>query len=285
MKVARFEYQGGPRLGIMIGEQIADVTEQTKPGDLMRVACEGSAEIEALVAGAERIAAGDVRLICPVLRPGKILGIGLNYRDHAAETGREPPSVQMWFNKQSSSINGPFDDVLLPAVSDALDYEAELVVVIGKTGRHVPRDRAHEIIAGYMCGCDYSVRDWQRATPTMIMGKGFDTHAAVGPWLTTKDEIPDVSALRLRCLVNGDTRQDGSAGDMIFDIASQIEHLTKAFALEPGDLLFTGTPAGVGVARTPPAFVKAGDTVRVEIDQLGAIEARIVAEKAETRIY
>lgn len=285
MKVARFEYQGGPRLGIMIGEEIADVTEQAKPGDLLRMACEGSAEIEALAAGADRVSAGNVRLMCPVLRPGKILGIGLNYRDHAAETGREPPSVQMWFNKQSSAINGPFDDVLLPAVSDALDYEAELVVVIGKHGRHVPRDRAHEIIAGYMCGCDYSVRDWQRATPTMIMGKGFDTHAAVGPWLTTKDEISDVSALRLRCLVNGDTRQDGSAGDMIFDIASQIEHLTKAFALEPGDLLFTGTPAGVGVARTPPAFVKAGDTVRVEVDQLGAIEARIIAEKAETRIY
>lgn len=285
MKVARFEYQGDHRLGIMSGDEIADITEQVQLADVLRMACEGDAGLKALAADAKRLPAADVRLMCPVSRPGKIMGIGLNYRDHAAETGREPPSVQMWFNKQSSAINGPFDDVQLPAVSDALDYEAELVVVIGKYGRHVPRDRAHEIIAGYMCGCDYSVRDWQRATPTMIMGKGFDTHAAVGPWLTTRDEIADISALRLRCLINGETRQDGCAGDMIFDVPSQIEHLTKAFALEPGDLLFTGTPAGVGVARTPPAFVKVGDSVRVEIDQLGAIEARIVAEEVKTLIY
>jgi 2-keto-4-pentenoate hydratase/2-oxohepta-3-ene-1,7-dioic acid hydratase in catechol pathway len=135
-----------------------------------------------------------------------------------------------------------------------------------------------------MVGCDYSVRDWQRATQTMIMGKGFDTHGPVGPWITTPDEAGDIASMRLRCLVNGEIRQDGIAGDMIFDIAAQIEHLTKAFALEPGDLLFTGTPAGVGVAHTPPKFLAVGDTVRVEIDRLGAIEAKIEQEVRATRI-
>jgi 2-keto-4-pentenoate hydratase/2-oxohepta-3-ene-1,7-dioic acid hydratase in catechol pathway len=172
----------------------------------------------------------------------------------------------------------------MPAVSTALDYEVELVVVIGKYGRHVPRERAHEIIAGYMTGCDYSVRDWQRATPTMIMGKGFDTHAPVGPWITTPDEAGDVSNMSLKCWVNDELRQAGNTGEMIFDVPAQIEHLTKAFALEPGDLIFTGTPAGVGAAFTPPKFLKVGDRVRVEVERLGAIEAVITQETAQTRI-
>jgi 2-keto-4-pentenoate hydratase/2-oxohepta-3-ene-1,7-dioic acid hydratase in catechol pathway len=223
-------------------------------------------------------------LKAPVGRPGKILGIGLNYRDHAKETGRDPPTTQMWFNKQTTALHDPFAAVLMPAVSTALDYEVELVVVIARRGRHVPRDRAHEIIGGYMTGCDYSVRDWQRAAQTMIMGKGFDTHAPVGPWITTPEDAGDVGKLSLKCWVNGELRQNGNTGDMIFDIAAQIEHLTKAFPLEPGDLLFTGTPAGVGVAHDPPKFVKVGDKVRVEVGGLGAIEATIAQERAETRI-
>ena len=284
MKVAVFEHGGRTALGCVLGDTLAPVAAGV---DMSAILAMGPDELGALARsaeGADRIPLADVVLKSPISAPRKILGIGLNYSDHARETGREPPAVQMWFNKQATCIHDPFADVLLPAVSSALDYETELVVVIGKRGRHVPRERAMEIVAGYMCGCDYSVRDWQRATPTMIMGKGFDTHGPVGPWLTTRDEIPDVSALRLRCLVNGETRQDGCAGDMIFDVAAQIEHLTKAFPLEPGDLLFTGTPAGVGVARTPPAFLKAGDVVRVEIDRLGAIEQKVVAETAVTQI-
>ena len=284
MKVARFQHAGSFRYGTVFDDVITPLREDVSISEILGLASTSPGAIGDLPTSDEALAVSDVRLVSLIERPGKILGIGLNYKDHAAETGREPPSVQMWFNKQSSSINDPFGDVWLPAVSDALDYETELVVVIGRRGRHVPGDRAHEIIAGYMCGCDYSVRDWQRATPTMIMGKGFDTHAPVGPWLTTADEVEDLSALRLRCLVNGDVRQDGLAGDMIFDIAAQIEHLTKAFPLEPGDLLFTGTPAGVGVARTPPQFLEDGDVVRVEIDGLGAIEQRIVKEEAETHI-
>lgn len=289
MRLCVFEATSGSGVGLIIGEEVVDLRKSApqlspNPVDILGAGPAGIEAIERAAKTAPRLALKDVKLKCPVGRPGKILGIGLNYHDHAKETGREAPTTQMWFNKQASSIHGPFDPVLMPAVSKALDYEVELVVVIGKRGRHVPKERAHEIIAGYMTGCDYSVRDWQRATQTMIMGKGFDTHAPVGPWITTPDEAGDVSKMSLKCWVNGELRQNGNTGEMIFDVPSQIEHLTKAFALEPGDLLFTGTPAGVGVAHTPPKFVNVGDTVRVEVERLGAIETVIAQEVAQTRI-
>lgn len=289
MRICRFESSHGTGLGVVIGETVADIRRAAPhlspdPVDILA----GGADALELLAGAAKLAPrlplGDVRLLAPVPRPGKILGIGLNYQDHAAETGRQPPATQTWFNKQTTAVNDPFAPVMLPVVSSALDYEVELVVVIGRRGRHVPRVRAHEIVGGYMVGCDYSVRDWQRATPTMTLGKSFDTHAPAGPWITTPDQAGDIACLRLRSIVNGEVRQNAVAGDMIFDIAAQIEHLTKAFTLEPGDLLFTGTPAGVGVAFTPPKFLKAGDQVRVEIDGLGAIEQTIALESGETVI-
>lgn len=227
---------------------------------------------------APRFDLAEIDLVQPIVRPGKILGIGLNYKDHAAETGRAPPATQTWFVKQATAANGPYSPVELPKVSDKLDYEAELVVVIGQRGRHVPAARAMEIVAGFCCGCDYSVRDWQRATPTMNMGKGFDTHAPFGPWIVTPDELGALGPLGVRSFVNGQMRQNGRAGDMIFDIAAQIAHLTAAFTLEPGDILFTGTPAGVGAACDPPKFVKIGDRVRIEIDRIGHIENEIVAD-------
>lgn len=220
----------------------------------------------------------ELDLCQPIVRPGKILGIGLNYKDHAAETGRQPPVTQTWFVKQATAANGPYDVVEMPKVSNQLDYEAELVVVIGKRGRHVPAARAMEIVAGFCCGCDYSVRDWQRATPTMNMGKGFDSHAPFGPWIVSPDELGPMETLGVRSFVNDEPRQHGTAGDMIFDVPAQIEHLTKAFTLEPGDVLFTGTPAGVGAAFDPPKFVRIGDKVRVEIDRLGYIENKIDAD-------
>jgi len=289
MRLCSFEAGGAVGVGLVLGEEVADLRKvdpnlPLNPVDILAGDAALLSAAEKAGKAAPRLRLGDVRLRAPVGRPGKILGIGLNYRDHAKETGREPPTTQMWFNKQTTSLHDPFANVLMPAVSTALDYEVELVVVIAKRGRHVPRSRAHEIIGGYMTGCDYSVRDWQRATQTMIMGKGFDTHAPVGPWITTPDEAGDVSSMKLKCWVNGELRQDGTAGDMIFNIAEQIEHLTKAFPLEPGDLLFTGTPAGVGAGFNPPKFVKVGDKVRVEVDRLGAIEATIEQEVAQTRI-
>lgn len=219
-----------------------------------------------------------------ISRPSKVMGIALNYHDHARETGREAPSIQTWFCKQPTSAAGPFDPVVKPVVSDKLDYEAELVVVIGKRGRNVPAERAREIIAGVCVGCDFSVRDWQRATPTMILGKGFDGHAPFGPKVTPLSEIGDLGALWIRSWVNGELRQDGRLGDMIFPIEAQIEHLTKVMTLEPGDVIFTGTPAGVGVAYDPPKFLKVGDRVRCEIEGLGHIENEIVAESGDTII-
>lgn len=230
----------------------------------------------------DRLQLETVRLRQPILRPGKILGIGVNYAAHAKESvsfiKSTPASVQKWFNKQSTAANGPYDPVHMPIVSEQLDYEAELVAIIGKTGRHVPEDRALEMVAGYCCGCDVSVRDWQRASQTMILGKGFDTHAPFGPFLVTPDEINDFDAIEVRGYVNGELRQSGHVRDMVFSLQQQIAHLTKAFTLEPGDVIFTGTPAGVGAGFDPPKWLKAGDRVRVEVSGLGHIENEIVRE-------
>ena len=226
------------------------------------------------------------RLLPPIARPRKILGIGLNYAAHIEESvsfiKNTAPSVQKWFNKQATAANGPYASVNVPAVSEQLDYEAEIVAIIGKTGRHVPEDRALELVAGYCCGCDYSVRDWQRASQTMIMGKGFDTHAPFGPCLVTPDEIDDFGAVEVCSYVNGERRQHGFARDMIFSISQQIAHLTAAFTLEPGDVIFTGTPAGVGAGFDPPKWLKAGDRVRIEVTGLGHLENEITEEKKVT---
>lgn len=256
-------------------------------GDIVRpVSAERFSEALAAGPSGEEYALGDITLLSPVERPGKILGIGVNYADHAKESvsfvDTSKPQVQKWFNKQATAINNPYGVVHLPKVSAQLDYEGELVVVIGKHGRHVPAERALEMVAGVCVGGDYSVRDWQRASQTMIMGKGFDTHAPIGPWLVTLDEIDDLAALEIRTYVNGEQRQSGHVRDMIHDISAQIAHLTAAFTLEPGDLIFTGTPAGVGAGHQPPKWLRAGDTVRIEIDGIGHIENEIVTEPGHT---
>lgn len=248
-----------------------------QPEALRRIADEKHRSVAAIAWTPEALRA-------PVPRPRKILGIGLNYHDHAAETGREPPKTQTWFVKQVTALNHPNGDVELPKVSDKLDYEVELVIVIGRGGRHIPADRAHEAIAGYTVGCDYSVRDWQKATPTMIMGKGFDTHAPIGPWIMTADEVGEIDSLRLTTFVNGEKRQDELAGRLIHKIPDMIAHLSAAFTLEPGDLIFTGTPAGVAIAMDPPTYLKVGDEVRIGIDRIGSFTNRIVADAGVTRI-
>lgn len=276
MRLVRFVAEGLVRFGHLEGDTVVPVA-----GDSFVEALEGKEK------GAP-LALSVVHLLAPVPRPGKILGIGVNYAAHAAESvsfiNTAKPEVQKWFNKQATAVNGPYDPVHLPKVSGQLDYEGELVAVIGRHGRHVPRARAMEIVAGFCIGCDYSVRDWQKASQTMIMGKGFDTHAPFGPALVTPDEIEDLPGLEVRSYVNGEQRQSGHVRDMIHDIAAQIEHLTAAFTLEPGDVIFTGTPAGVGAGFDPPKWLKAGDRVRIEIDGLGHIENEIVPEPDTTRI-
>jgi 2-keto-4-pentenoate hydratase/2-oxohepta-3-ene-1,7-dioic acid hydratase in catechol pathway len=220
----------------------------------------------------------EVKLHAPVTRPGKILALGLNYKDHAAEANMALPEVQTWFSKMPTSVNGPFAPVHLPRVSDKLDYEAELAFVIGRRVKHATREQAREAIAGYCCANDVSVRDWQLRTTQFVVGKSFDTHCPFGPWIVTADEIPDPQALRIRCDVNGESRQDSNTREMVFDVYAMVEHLSQAMTLEPGDLVLTGTPAGVGAVRNPRVYMKAGDVVRVEIEKIGAIENRVIAE-------
>lgn len=281
MAFAVFEKDGRPLSAIVRGDELVVMGEGDLTSRLGRLS-----QIARGAVDGEAVKLSDVKLRQPILRPGKILGIGLNYAAHAAESvsfvSNKSPGVQKWFNKQATAANGPFDPVHLPKVSDQLDYEGELVVIIGKTGRHVPVERAMEIVAGFACGCDYSVRDWQKASPTMIMGKSFDTHAPFGPYLTPIEDVDDWQKLQIKTFVNEELRQSAFAGDMTFSIAEQIAHLSAAFTLEPGDVIFTGTPAGVGAGHQPPIWLKAGDKVRVEISGLGAIENQIVNEPETT---
>jgi 2-keto-4-pentenoate hydratase/2-oxohepta-3-ene-1,7-dioic acid hydratase in catechol pathway len=220
----------------------------------------------------------DAKLAAPLERPGKILALGLNYRDHAAEANMALPEHQTWFAKMTTSANGPFDTVDLPRVSTRLDYEAELAFVIGKRTRHATREQAKAAIAGYCCANDVSVRDWQLRTTQFVVGKSFDTHCPYGPWIVTADEIADPQALNIRAVLNGEVRQDSNTREMVFDVYAMVEHLSKAMTLEPGDLVLTGTPAGVGAVSKPPRYMKAGDVIRIEIEGIGAIENRVVAE-------
>ena len=226
----------------------------------------------------------DIRILKPINRPPKIIAIGLNYADHLEEiraSGRDiaTPEVPMIFNKQSLSANGPFDDIHKPIVSDKLDYEGELTIVIGKKCRHVKKENAEEVIAGYTIGNDISVRDWQMRVPTFTIGKSFDTHCPFGPSIVTKEDIKNPHDLDLTTEVNGEVRQKSNTKNLIFNCYDIIEHLSTAFTLEPGDLILTGTPSGVGVV--DDVFLKHGDVVRVSISEIGFIENKIINETFE----
>ena len=226
-----------------------------------------------------RLALADVELAAPVARPPKFLAIGLNYAAHVAESRGEVPEYQVWFNKQSTCVIGPGEAIQLPrVVPDHVDYEGELGIVIGRRCRHVPAARAADVVAGWTIVNDVSVRDWQFRTQTWTMGKSFDTHGPLGPWIVTGDELGNPHDLHLRTWVNGDLRQDASTTDLVFDCWQMIEHLSTAFTLEPGDVISTGTPAGVGFARRPPAYLQPGDVVRIEIECIGTLENPVIAE-------
>jgi 2-keto-4-pentenoate hydratase/2-oxohepta-3-ene-1,7-dioic acid hydratase in catechol pathway len=289
MKLATFSHAGSPHpgLGIVVGEEVVDLAAAAPalPRDLCALLEAGAPALEAARAAAAkgaRLPLSRVRLHAAVPRPPKFLAIGLNYRDHAAEAKLEIPKLPIVFNKQTSCVAGPHDPIWLPRVSRALDYEAELGFVIGRRCRHVPRERAHEVIAGYLVVNDVSVRDWQMRVPTWTMGKSFDTHGPLGPWLTTADEVGDPHALGVRCWVNGELRQNSNTKELIFDCFALVEHLTTAFTLEPGDVVATGTPAGVGAVMRPPKYLVAGDVVRIEIDGLGRLENPVIAEPEDS---
>ncbi len=281
MKLCRFAVDdGAARLGVAAGEEVADLSGEELPAEPGRALDRmGRAGIEKLAANAPRMALADVRLLAPAV-PRKYLAIALNYRDHIAEMGMEPPEVPVFFNKQVTCVIGPDAEIHMPKVSTFLDYEAELAVVIGRRCRHVPVERAHDVIAGYTCANDVSVRDWQGRAQTMTIGKSFDTHGPLGPWLVTADELGDPQDLGIRCFVGDELRQDARTSEMVFDCAQQVSHLSEAFTLEPGDVIATGTPAGVGLGRQPVRdnLLHAGDTVRVEIDGIGELVNSVVEE-------
>ena len=283
MKLASYSNDGAKALGLVRGESIYPLAEAIPhaPSDMMALIAQWDvfqAACAAIPTTATYLPLGEVTLLAPVPRPAKIMAIGLNYADHIAETGRDPPEHQVWFAKLVNTINAPFGNVEIPVVSTAIDYEVELVAVIGKPGRNIAAADAYRHIFGYCVGNDITVRDWQRQTPQWILGKSFDTHAPIGPWITTAEEIGDPHRLGIRCFVNGQLRQNSNTGALVFDLCSQIEHLSKAMTLEPGDLIFSGTPGGVGWAMKPPRVLVAGDRVRCEIDELGAIENVMVPQ-------
>lgn len=288
MKLVTFSPAGGTsRVGLVVSGGIVDLSPHIAAADMTTLIRNWPSlmdQVGAFESSPADYPLDSVHIDAPVLRPGKIFALGLNYADHCKEGGLPIPEHQTWFTKAASAANGPFDAIELPVVSDQLDYEAELVVVIGRYARNVPVEQARTVIFGYAAGNDVSVRDWQLLTPQWSLGKSFDKAAPFGPWITTADAV-DPHGLGIRSFVNGEKRQDSNTRHFVFNVFEMVSYLSRAMTLEPGDLIFTGTPSGVGLHwQGGPAFLKEGDVVRVEIDELGAIENRVERGSAEPRI-
>lgn len=278
MKLATFDAGAGDELGAVVGDAVIPLSRAAPAlgadmRALIAVWVVTEAEVRRIAtAGQGAIALDAVKLRAPIARPGKIMAIGLNYADHIAESAMATPEHQTWFAKAATSASGPFDPIELPGETPRVDYEAELVAVVGRGGRDITAAEAPDAVFGWCVGDDVTERAWQHRTPQWTLGKSFDTHAPFGPWITTADEVTDPHALAIRCRVNGELRQESNTRHLVFDVWAQVAHLSQAMTLEPGDLIFTGTPGGVGAAMKPMRFLAAGDRVRVEIDGLGAIE-------------
>lgn len=274
--------------GALVGEEVVVLSDPSVglPADMPALLAAGD---DALAAATRAIAGTTPRrpldglvLLAPVPRPPKLFAIAMNYEDHIAELGRQRPAFPAFFTKAPTCVVGPFDAIEVPRVSDQVDYEGELAVVVGRRCRHVPADRATDVVAGFCVLDDVSVRDWQWRTSQFTLGKSFDTHGPLGPVLVTVDEAGDMGDRRLRTWVNGDLRQDASTAAMVFSWQQQIAELSTVCTLEPGDVIATGTPAGVGAGFDPPRWLAAGDVVRVEIEGIGSLENPVVDEPPVT---
>jgi 2-keto-4-pentenoate hydratase/2-oxohepta-3-ene-1,7-dioic acid hydratase in catechol pathway len=283
LKLCRFTQANTTRIGKITGDHVVDLSAIPGVTASMRELLTHLPALRPALEAAHTpsFPLSDIRLEAPITDPQKFLAIGMNYQAHADEAaaaGVPIPTSQLWFNKQVSCIAGPHDAIDLPNVTDKLDYEAELGFVIGTRCHDVKPEDALSVVAGYFVCNDVTARDWQFRSPTYTLGKSFDTHGPIGPWITTSDEVPDPHALTLRLSVNGEERQRSATADMIYDIPAQIAYLSTVMTLEPGDIIATGTPSGVGIAAG--LFLQHGDIVRVEVDGLGAIENHVVAEAA-----
>ena len=278
MKLATYTANGQTRTGIVVGDTIVDTGIDGTMIDLIARWDELKDTLTAKAAAGGGVPLASVKLEAPVQRPGKIFAIGLNYADHIAESKTGTPERQVWFTKAQTSVNGPYDPIQIARGTATCDYEVELVAIIGKGGKHIAAADAPAAIFGYCVGNDVTERMWQHAVPQWSLGKSFDTHAPMGPWIVTADEVGDPHTLGIRCFVNGQKRQESNTAHLVFNVWQQVEHLSTGMTLEPGDVLFTGTPGGVGAAMDPRQFLQPGDVVRCEVDGLGHIEGVMAAE-------
>lgn len=285
MRLATIQTWAGPRAAVQYGEHFIDLhaTDANLPPSLRTLLDGGPEYLEFIKQVAQRpeavkYPASEVKYHAPIPDPRKIVCVGLNYKDHAAESGAPIPREPILFSKYATSLIGHNEAIELPPVSQEVDYEAELVIVVGRRGRNIAREQAMDYVAGYTVGHDVSARDWQlkKDGKQWMIGKTFDTFAPAGPVLVTKDEVPDPHNLGIRLRLNGETMQDSSTNQLIFSVPEVIAYLSQVFTLEPGDLIFTGTPPGVGFAKKPPLFLKPGDVVEVEIDGLGTLKNTVV---------
>ena len=283
MKLVTFTHNNEARVGAVVDGFVVDSKNNTKiPATMLEFLSAGSSALDAMQqqidSGNDRIAQDQVKLLAPVPRPGKYLAISLNYPDHISETGRDKPEYPTFFTKQGTCVIGHGDAIHRPKVSDKLDYEGELAFVIGKRCRHVPADKAHKVIAGFTIANDVSVRDWQIRSPTFTLGKSFDTHGPLGPWIVTNDEISDPHNLNLKTWIDDELRQDSNTRHMIFNCYEMIAYLSQAMTLEPGDVIATGTPSGVGVKMKPRGYMLPGQTARIEIEGIGTLVNPVIEE-------
>lgn len=289
MRLASFAIGDRHSIAVVVGDELVDIAANgALPATMeafLALGDAGVAAARAAQAHAPRYSLDAVRLLSPVTRPQKYLAIAANYQSHinevlAANPDYVPPVHQRWFTKLPTATNGPYDPIPMPPESTELDYEAELAIVIGTRCRRVGIADAPSVVAGYTVCNDVSVRDWQKRSPTIMLGKAWDRHGPLGPWIVTPDELGDPHGLRITCTVNGEVRQDGSTAEMINSCWEQIAYLSTVFTLEPGDVIATGTPFGTGGSAKPPRYLKVGDVVRCEIERIGAIEGVIEAEAA-----
>ena len=279
MKLVTVKNNNKTCVGAIVDEQFVAAAEYQNMIDLLAAGEQSLGKLQKQIdARTDLIPLADVELLAPVLRPGKYLGVSLNYADHIRETGLEQPEYPTFFNKQTTCVIGPGQAIQRPRVSEKLDYEGELGLVIGRRCRHVTREQARHVIAGYTVCNDVSVRDWQMRSHTWTLGKSFDTHGPIGPWIVTADELGDPHMLAIKTWVNDEQRQSSSTSQLIFDCYDLVEYLSIVMTLEPGDIIATGTSSGVGVKMKPRGYMKPGDIVRVEIEKIGVLENPVIEE-------
>ncbi len=291
MKIVAFEGDGGPRLGIVEGDRVIDLqaADAKVPGDLGDWLKQNNGDTQPLADIAKRAPAAARKPLAglsyalPVGRPGKIICLGLNYLDHVKEGSQRDniPKFPTIFFRCLTSIVAHGQPIIRPRVSETLDYEAELILFVGKRAKHLTAANATACIAGYACGNEGSVREYQRKTTQWAMGKNFDRTGSIGPWLVTADELPDAAkGLKIESRLNGKVMQSDNIDNMMFPVVETLVYLTEGMTLEPGDVIFTGTPSGVGHARKPPVWMKAGDVIEVEIERIGVLRNPIADETA-----